>query len=797
MNYVVAAQAYQAANGKVLLFSNWGWLDLLGGGFQPSLVVQWDPVAGTSTLRHDEGGGGLVSMSADHSKILIGGQGIPQLYDSAQDTFTAVPTVGYEPAMNPAGTQFAFIGGSPLIQFFNSQMQIVGTVDLPLCCGLAPFGGVYSPDGRYLYVMLPIHPPELVTVDTSTFTIVGTAPGYFSGTTVGHPQAADSSGLVFELADHGVAMDDSTNFHDLSKAEMLSTCCAITPDEGPLNTATMVKFTTQSFGSLPDVFFGGERALNPYFFNGADQLAATAPPSSTIGPVNVKALEASGSMAFVPQGFVYGIVPVEFGLLASSPNGNVVADLFGYGFYGDEPGANTQVNFGSASSTVETNGLVSAQIGYPFPLQHLQVKVPSGVPGAQSITVTSPAGTGTFANGFRYVTSVVDYPASDSFNYVLYDSYRNQVYLSAGDHIDVFSLATHNFSAPIQVPSNSGKRQVLGMALTPDGSKLLATNFSDFSLAIINADDPGTGAVAVDLTIAGTGPFQVAATSTKQAFVACGTVYMVDLSTLVVNPASPTFTLSFMQGSADGQVIVAAGANGSGGPLMSWQAATNMWQFELVGFTGIPHTQFWDDIAISGDGNVFAASSDVDSDFPLPYIGDANLRLTAQVNNPEFQAIAEGPSVQIDQSGALLYAITDDGVDIIDTRTGQLRERVILGEQILNAFVKTFAITPAGDQIVLLTTSGLTVVQLDSVPLGIGSVTPSAGSGGTVVAIRGTGFVAGTSVSVGGVSAASSLEDTSTLKVTIPTSAAMGAAQFVLANPDGSKFTLDAAFLVN
>jgi hypothetical protein len=171
--------------------------------------------------------------------------------------------------------------------------------------------------------------------------------------------------------------------------------------------------------------------------------------------------------------------------------------------------------------------------------------------------------------------------------------------------------------------------------------------------------------------------------------------------------------------------------------------------------------------------------------------------MTARVNNPEFQSIGEGPSVQIDQSGALLYAITDDGVDIIDTRTGQLRERVILGEQILNAFVKTFAITPAGDQIVLLTTSGVTVVQLDSVPLGIGSATPSAGPGGTVVAIRGTGFVAGTSVSVGGVLAASSLVDASTLKVTIPTSAAMGAAQFVLANPDGSKFTLDAAFLVN
>jgi hypothetical protein len=106
------------------------------------------------------------------------------------------------------------------------------------------------------------------------------------------------------------------------------------------------------------------------------------------------------------------------------------------------------------------------------------------------------------------------------------------------------------------------------------------------------------------------------------------------------------------------------------------------------------------------------------------------------------------------------------------------------------------AVTPAGDQVFLLTTAGLTVVQLDAVPLGIGSVAPSTGSPGTVVTVRGTGFTSGTSATANGSSAGVSFVDASTLKITIPAALSNGPTQFILSNPDGSRFTLDAAFLV-
>jgi DNA-binding beta-propeller fold protein YncE len=825
--YVSAAQAYQAANGKVLLFSNWGLKDLYGN-FQSATLVEWDPSSNTSTVVSNAGGGGLVSVSADHQKILIAGQGAATLYDSVSDSFQQIPGAPAvsEPAMSPTGSQFALIGGSPLITFFNTQMQVMGSLNISVPNGFRPTGAVYSSDGRYLYVILPGTLPMLVTVDTTAFQVVGTAPAYssqiayFSETPItGFGQAADATGLVFEIADHGVAINDATNAHNFMNASGVSNFIVATPSEGLLNQQTATKFTTGTFGSLPDVFFGNQRALSPAL-NGPGQLQATAPPSGTPGPVNVKALQANGVMGFMPQAFTYGAVPLQYGTLASGPQGGVFANLFGYGYGVDIPGANIQVTIGNAPAMIAVKTLLPTRIPYPFPADYIAAAVPPGVPGPRDIGVVSPAGAATYPKGFHYVKSIIDYPSPDSsLLYLLYDSHRNLVYISAGDHIDVFSLATGSFTSSIAVPSNSGNRLILGLALTPDGSKLLAANQVDQSVAIINPDNPTSGVVAVSLAavlagMAGSpGPFQIATTSTNQAFVTVTVgnalsgggqgFYDIDLSSLAISSVIPplgaavSINNNYIQASADGRVVIEGSSNSSGGPLLSWQASTQSWQSHLV------EGQFWFDAAISGDGNVAVASSTTGSSFPFPYLFDSQLHLTAQVNSPEFQSAEEGPSVALDQSGALLYAVNPFGVDMIDARTGQLRERLLLSEEILlgpseqlQSPSKTLAITPSGDHIFLLTTAGLTVVTLDSVPLGIGSVSPSAGPAGTLVTIRGTGIASGTTVTVNGIQAVTSFVDSSTLQVTIPAALQNGATQFILTNPDGYSFSLDAAFLI-
>ena len=90
------------------------------------------------------------------------------------------------------------------------------------------------------------------------------------------------------------------------------------------------------------------------------------------------------------------------------------------------------------------------------------------------------------------------------------------------------------------------------------------------------------------------------------------------------------------------------------------------------------------------------------------------------------------------------------------------------------------------------------MLQLVSVPLGIGSLLPLNGSvaGGTSVTLRGSGFQSGTRVTLGAKSVSVAFKDMNTLTFTTPSLAA-GAQQLVVTNPNGESVTLDAAFIAN
>jgi hypothetical protein len=66
-------------------------------------------------------------------------------------------------------------------------------------------------------------------------------------------------------------------------------------------------------------------------------------------------------------------------------------------------------------------------------------------------------------------------------------------------------------------------------------------------------------------------------------------------------------------------------------------------------------------------------------------------------------------------------------------------------------------------------------------------------AGGTVVTIRGSGFLSGARVTVGGTAASVNFIDADTLEVTTPAMSA-GPQRIVVTNPDGESDALDAAF---
>jgi hypothetical protein len=142
------------------------------------------------------------------------------------------------------------------------------------------------------------------------------------------------------------------------------------------------------------------------------------------------------------------------------------------------------------------------------------------------------------------------------------------------------------------------------------------------------------------------------------------------------------------------------------------------------------------------------------------------------------------------------------GIDVRDVNNSQLRERVILSEPLLDAGGGTtgafLTVDENGGRLFALTQSGLTVVQLSLVPLSIGSVQPNAGpaSGGTLVTLRGSGFVIGISVRFGNSNVSATVTDTNTLTFTTPV-VPIGTVAIGLTKPDGSSYMLDAAFAAN
>jgi len=799
-----AQNPYPLANGKVLF-------EALVGGSWPS-VVEWDPVANTALRQTGLPTGGSVIANTAGTEVLFAGN--PCFYDVLTDAtrcsfnFTFSISIA---AGNPAGTQFALFDGSNIV-FIDQQFNTVGKVPLAAANSneYQPTGIVYSPDGTRLYVVTPGALAIITTIDATNFSVVGTAPGFSTASpqtplAIENPLTTDGTGLVIGAALGGLVFDDASDTYSFSQNDA-ATAATISPMEGPVQGGTIATVSSGISSGTPDVWFGGQLSTVENA-SALPQVKATSPPAKAAGPVDVKVIESTGVMMMIPDGFTYGSVPLLNAPLATAPAGGVDVDIYGFGFSADSGAATQQVSIGSGNAKVLT-----ATQAEGIPVQDLTLTVPPGTPGPANIVVTSATGTATYPNGFRYLASVADYSSSDSLQAVLYDATRQQLYLNAGDHIDVFSLLTNSFSSAITPPSLNGTRQLQGMALTPDASKLLVGNFSDDSVSIIDPDNPA-GAAAVQIAPAigslgvPQGPHGLATTSLGTAMVNVGTtnqltggggtVYELNLATL--KSTQRTDVPGILQvygdpigGSADGGRVFLAVPDNSGGNVTAWSAITDSWQTHSLGGAS---SLFLNDIAVARDGNLAAVNNDAaDSDFSFPMFVDSALNQISQLGIESLFAAVNQPGMALHDSGALLYSSTDLGVDIIDVRHGTLSERIVLNEQSVG-LSGSLAIDQAGGRIFLITNAGLTSIQLDAVPLSVGSITPSSGSSGALLQVRGSGFQAGTTAKIGNTGAAATFVDGDTLQLTIPT-VASGPAALTLVNPDGTSYTWDAAIVV-
>ena len=780
------------------------------------LAGVWDPVANTYTNLPF----GIPSRSGDGTLVYAraAGAGLT-IYSTVSKTVTNVS--GVDPgtplvAVNKDGTRI--LGWLDTLKMYDQNLNLIGTVPGTLGTStgyLLGGGAVFSPDQSKIYEVGYYDGLNVVlTIDATTLQVLGVAPAAFTdpvgssgeaGTAT--PIAVDANGMVIGIQNYGISFDDSAFVQNYAtnqpgfngSSEYLATYAG--PLSGETNSGLYVVSPL-----TPDVWFGQTRGS---VSGGQQQLSITSPPSAVPGPVNIKLIYPDGTQGYYPQLFSYSTYPQYAVFSGSSPQGGAPSAVVGYGMPQSSAGGTLTVG-NNAGTITTTAGQYPPLSGEPYPSTILNYNFPAGSNGFADLQIQTPIGTGSLPKSIYYAKSVTDYASPDTFTSVLLDQTRNQVYLTAGDHVDVFSTTSNRFVGPISPAATGPTRQFTGLALTPDGSQLLVTDMADGSLAVVNPDVPAsTFAIpiapeAVTTDNCPVGPLYAAAASNHKAFVATGglpqtncsgtgLLYIADLvaKTAARPPVEAQcdlgyYTLPFtdafsVSASSDGNYLTIGGTGYNPACIYSVASATYAPVSLPAGFGA----------SISGDGNVLAGWNSL-ADTTGRRIGDVAqpiplypATLAPGITGPP-PALYRSP---LNASGSLYYVAYPHYFEIVDVLHARLLMRFSLTETVQSA-PSPMAIDSGGRYVYLITDKGLTVVDLGEAPLAIGHITPQLASVGTQVTVRGSGFDSTLNATIGGQAAASSVSDQNTLTITVP-AAASGAQDVVLSRGDGASYTLE------
>jgi hypothetical protein len=747
----------------------------------------WNPKTGTMKVLspQEDSAWGIPVRSGDGNHVYAAND----LYDNGVEHYnvltgelTKIGTAQFWSilAVNHNGTRLVTgPGGYTPLGIYDQNLKWIAT--LPSSSFDNRAGVVFSSDDSKIYEVAPRSDSNqtkvLFTVDGSTHKVLGTAPS----TGVMDIFASDSTGMVFGIDTYGISFDDAADTQKFGANEPTSPGSAYGVYDGPLSGGGV--FNLYSSPTIePSAWFGSVRGVTSA---GNGTMTFIAPPSATSGPVNVKLYSPDGSMWLYPQEFGYGTDPEYAVTSGSSPAGGAAAEIIGYGLPQDA-GSGT-VSVGGVDATITTKqGQYPPYSGEPYPSTKLDFILPPGQPGWADLQVNTAIGFGELPKSILYAKSVTDYASKDKFNALLFDRKRNVVYASAGDHIDVFSVKSHKFLSPLHPAGTNPRKNFVGLALTPDGSKLLAAESDYGGLSVIDPDAPSSSyAVSVPANAK-----YVAATSDGRAFVSSGspnspsTISIVDLKTRVVAVPASCASGSSLESTINGNYVAIGDTN------CIYSVEHNTFTTEqfsyntnwTVGFGG----------TIAGDGNIFGsflALGDMNGN-PL---GDVALPFPLYSFLGPFASQTSSPSPillpKLNDAGSLYYFAYPNSFEIVDVAHGLLRLRFALTETVTNS-AESMAIDAGGRFVFLTTNKGLTEVDLGAAPLSIAHLSVSSAAPGTAVTVRGSGFEAGMTAMVAGLDATVKVTDENTLTLIIP-NAASGPQDILVTRTDGESYTLD------
>ncbi|HET7105557.1 MAG TPA: IPT/TIG domain-containing protein [Candidatus Acidoferrum sp.] len=835
-------EALPMASGKIAL-------RLRQSSASESLLALWDSVSNSAvdlTPRAPtvfQSGLGVMAGSGDRTRLLAAANdssGEAVVLDGNGNLVAGPQALGsgniVAVAANSNGSRYAAIVNSAGVQQVVLLDGALNSTESYSSTNAA--GVVFSRDGQTLYVSEAFGNGRVITaLGAGNLQKIGQVSDLAAQGIPTAIEEIDDSQMAWGRGNRGLGVIDVSSPGVLSlPGPALASAPAVLPAEGPNAGGTQLAIGGSNFPAGAQIRFGGQNPTAATV-SGSSLMQVSSPASAAGGPVNLTVYFSNGWLAVAPEGFSYGPSVQEIFPDAGAAGGGDTIYLLGHGFGGSAGGITAKIGGQSAIvQKVETLPAFAAALSldgsYPFPIERITLTTPSGTAGNADISLTTPSGSTTLAKSFQYLAGRHTYANPSLYKFVLYDQGRQHLYLSATDHVDVFDLGAQVFRSPLAPPPNGPPPDagLRGMALTPDNTQLIVADFGAQNVYLINPDGGANNGSNVFVGgVAGylnSGPSRVAATSAQSVFVGLsgegGTTNACNncLGQMNLTAFPPTFEPApqpqvtsitgapLLQAGHSGDAVYLAFGSAPGGPVAAWSASAPN------SFTVSAAKDFSTDLSAAADGTMFVTRSGGATE-----IRGADLSLDAQPSSAELETIPNRvavPGAALHPSGALLYEPflngappsappatgISGGVDIRDAHSGRLRMRVYLPEPFamlstdVDGLHGTFlTVDENGQRLFSLTTSGLSVLQLASLPLGIGSVTPAAGAsaGGTSVTLRGSGFQAGTKATLGGKAVTVTFKDKNTLTFTTP-GLLPGAQQLVLTNPDGESISLDAAF---
>jgi len=777
-------------------------------------LVRYDPANGTFTPE-DPGPSGISaipSRSFDGQYLLTCGltnSGYELfLYSTAMQGYAAssapFQNICNYVAVNADDSQFASVEFvvAPGTGSFNSQINFWGPnlqAQTQYTVTAMAAGAIFSRDGKYFYVNNDSG--VLVALNTQT----GAPAGYLGVSVENFSLSSlfdvDETNHLFAALGGGLTILNAAQLQASEPAalpEFVGATSDANPSVGPVAGGTQVQFVPAPSGSgsadgivsSMEAYFGSAPApqdvVAPYpsSSNGENFLTATAPPATNPGPISVVLTDANNDAVFLPDAYTYGPHLLRVQPSVASPQGGdqITVSAYGLGFFDL-----SDIHVTIGGSPARASSLDSISNGL-YPEQTVTVQAPPGTPGWADITLTTSNGSDTLKRGVQYLKQEANLQGGP-YAFAVYDSLRDHFYVTGnGNSVAVFDPGSLTLLQPLQSSAISSGAVLQSEALTPDNSELLVADPSDQVVVIFDLQDGTSTAVSALLPSDGpvtlTAPMPVVAAAGGRAFVSLtpcvpNPVREIDLTGLTVQarPDASSTCPDLGGASADGSTIIFAGNSGAEPP-----GPESIWRYESSSdsFTGpvIIGDAPWvgGDGAADADGGVIALSQGVLDQRLLPLV----------------PLIQSGLDSRLNETGSLLYSV-NVSVLISDTRNGH--ELLLIGLPAGIGPYRPLAVDPLGDQILVATQGGLSYFQLGVVPLAVGTVSPAQAAVGTPVTIRGSGFVAGTTVTIAGQSAVCTEADSETLSCAVP-NLPSGLASISLMNPDGQTISVEAALTV-